>query len=139
MIGWPARVLAAAVMALGASAQAEPACPGSAEGYGRLGGPNAEISVRLEPAVSKVGQFFAVDIVVCRAPAGKTVQTIVVDATMPAHGHGMNYRPAVAQTGEGAFRATGLMLHMPGEWWLTFDVVQGDRRTRLALNVLLKP
>ena len=39
------------------------------------------------------------DVIACRAPGSGAVQTIVVDAQMPAHGHGMNYRPTAAQSG----------------------------------------
>jgi hypothetical protein len=31
------------------------------------------------------------------------------------------------------------MLHMPGTWRLTFDLFQGDRRTRLTREITLKP
>jgi hypothetical protein len=43
----------------------------------------------------KVGQFFTMDVITCRASG--TVETIIVDAQMPAHGHGMNYRPTATQ------------------------------------------
>ena len=34
----------------------------------------------------------------------------------------MNYRPTVTATGEGRYRADGLMLHMAGKWELVFEV-----------------
>ena len=79
-----------------------------------------------------MGQFFAVEVVACGAPDLEPVGRIDIDATMPAHGHGMNYRPAAAQAGPGHYRFTGLMLHMPGTWRVTFDLFQGGRRTRLT-------
>ena len=63
------------------------------------------------------------------------MREIVLDAQMPAHGHGMNYRPTVTQLAPDRFRVTGLMLHMAGTWRLTFDLVQADRRTRLTQDV----
>jgi hypothetical protein len=45
-----------------------------------------------------------------------------VDATMPEHRHGMNYRAGIKSLGEGRWRAEGLLLHMPGRWELRFDV-----------------
>jgi hypothetical protein len=51
----------------------------------------------------------------------------------------MNYRPSATQLAPDRFRVTGMMLHMPGEWRLTFDLMQGDRRTRLTQVVDLKP
>ena len=50
------------------------------------------------------------------------MRDIVIDAHMPAHGHGMNYRPTATRDAPGRFRFTGLMLHMPGTWRLTFDL-----------------
>jgi hypothetical protein len=58
---------------------------------------------------------------------------------MPAHGHGMNYRPTATATAPGHYRFTGLMLHMPGRWRLTIDLFQGSKRTRLSHEVDLKP
>jgi hypothetical protein len=109
------------------------------EGFVRLASPEAEIAYRWEPAELKVGRFFAADVIACRGPEPRPVQSVVVDAQMPAHGHGMNYRPTVAETGPGRFRLTGLMLHMAGTWRLTFDLVQGDRRTRLTREITLRP
>ena len=79
------------------------------------------------------------EVVACRGPGSEPVREMAVDATMPAHGHGMNYRPAVAMLGAGRFRFTGLMLHMPGTWRVSFDLYQGDQRTRLTHDVDLKP
>ena len=109
------------------------------EGFARLATPEAEIAYRWEPGVLKVGQFFAVEVIACRAPGPGAVREIVLGAQMPAHGHGMNYRPTVTSAGPGRFRAAGLMLHMAGTWRLTFDLVQADKRTRLTQEVTLQP
>ena len=134
----PAIALAIAAFGLAPSAYAN-ACPGTAEGYARLSTPEAEIAYRWDPGTLKVGQFFKMEVVACRLPRVEAVQAILVDAQMPAHGHGMNYRPTSAQTGAGSFRFSGLMLHMPGRWRLTVDLVQGEHRTRLAHDIELKP
>jgi hypothetical protein len=115
------------------------ACPASEEGYARLASPEAEIAYRWEPAELKVGRFFSAEVVACRLPASAGLREIALDATMPAHGHGMNYRPAAARTGPDRFRFTGLMLHMPGRWRVTFDLFHGDKRTRLTHEVSLRP
>jgi hypothetical protein len=77
------------------------------------------------PAPLPLAEFFALDFAVC-ARDGRTVASPRVDATMPAHGHGMNYRPSITALGDGRFRADGLLLHMPGQWQLTFDVGGGE-------------
>jgi hypothetical protein len=136
MMGLPPVTLALAAVLL-APLPCLAACPEAAEGFARLASPDAEIAYRYQPAPLKVGQFFTMDVITCRASG--TVETIIVDAQMPAHGHGMNYRPITAQTAPSRFQVSGLMLHMPGRWRLTVDLVQADRRTRLEHNIDLKP
>ena len=75
-----------------------------------------------------VGRMFTIELQLC--PAAATL--LRVDATMPEHGHGMNYRPSVTALGGGRWRAEGLMFHMPGRWDLTFDIVTGNTTQRLA-------
>lgn len=115
------------------------ACPTTEQGFRRLASPDAEVAYRWEPAELKVGQFFAAEVVACRAPGADPVRDISIDATMPAHGHGMNYRPAVARAAPGHYHFTGLMLHMPGKWRVTIDLVHGGKRTRLTHEVNLRP
>jgi hypothetical protein len=128
-----------AALAGTAPALAEGVCPSEGQGFQRLRSADAEVAYRWEPAELKVGQFFEAEVVACRAPGPEPVGEIAIDAAMPAHGHGMNYRPAAKRTGAGHYRFTGLMLHMPGTWQITFDLVQGTKRTRLAYEVKLRP
>ena len=121
------------------STQGAAACPADGEGFARLATAEAEIAYRWEPREIKVGRFFEAEVVACRVPGAGEVGRIVIDARMPAHGHGMNYRPKATQPGPDRFRFTGLMLHMAGSWQLTFDVYQGERRTRLSRDLDLKP
>jgi hypothetical protein len=130
--------LLAAALAASAPARADTACPAEAQGFARLKTADAEIAYRWEPTDLKVGQFFAAEVVACRAPGAGPVGHIAIDATMPAHGHGMNYRPKTERTATGRHRVTGLMLHMPGTWRITFDLLQGDKRARLTRDVELK-
>lgn len=67
-----------------------------------------------------VGQHFALDIAVCAAPGTALPPSLRVDVDMPAHKHGMNYKPSVQSLGDGRFVAEGLMLHMPGRWRFLF-------------------
>ena len=89
------------------------------------------------PEPLKVGTHFAVDFAVCpRAPA-EAPSAVRVDANMPAHRHGMNYRPVVTAKSAELFRAEGLLFHMPGRWDLTFDVEGGGKTERLASTLQL--
>ena len=136
-----ASFVASVVLGLSAAAlwtQAAWACT-VPEGFVRLASSEAEIAYRWQPERLEVGQFFAAEVIACRAPGADAVREVILDAQMPAHGHGMNYRPTATQLAPDRFRITGLMLHMAGRWRLTFDLIQGDRRTRLAQDVDLKP
>jgi hypothetical protein len=132
----PALLLAA--LAGAAAATADAACPADGQGLRRLKTADAEIAYRFEPAEPKVGEFLAMEVWACRVPGAAPVDEIAIDAAMPAHGHGMNYRPAAVRAGAGHYRFTGLMLHMPGTWRITFDLIQGATRTRLAHEVNLR-
>ena len=88
---------------------------------------------RTQPAPLKVGQHFALEFAVCPTP-----QSVRVDAWMPEHRHGMNYRPTVTGTGEGRYKAEGLMLHMAGKWELVFEVRSKDSVERVAQAVKLE-
>lgn len=67
-----------------------------------------------------VGRHFALDIAVCAAPGSALPASLRVDADMPAHKHGMNYKPTVQALGDGRFVAEGLLFHMPGRWRFLF-------------------
>jgi hypothetical protein len=88
---------------------------------------------RTRPAPLKVGQHFVLEFAVCPAP-----ESVRVDASMPEHKHGMNYRPTVTATGEGRYKAEGLMLHMAGKWELVFEVRSKDSVERVAQVVVLE-
>jgi hypothetical protein len=79
-----------------------------------------------------VGAHFVVDFAVCPRAATPVPQEVRIDATMPEHRHGMNYRPVVSATAAGVYRAEGMLFHMPGRWDLAFDVVAGTRSDRLT-------
>jgi hypothetical protein len=69
------------------------------------------------PPIS-VGRHFAMQVRVCPTDA----KLIRVDATMPEHRHGMNYKASMKPLGDGVWRVQGMMFHMPGRWELRLDV-----------------
>jgi hypothetical protein len=75
----------------------------------------------LPAAVPPLNAPFSVAFALC-ARDGAPVPAPRIDAWMPAHRHGMNYRPSVAATAPGRFRADGLLFHMPGRWEFRVDV-----------------
>jgi len=84
------------------------------------------------PSPVPVGQHFDLDFVVCSAAAVRSDAAIQVDADMPAHRHGMNYRATVSSLKPGVYRAQGLMFHMPGRWRVIFDLPLEGRTLRLT-------
>jgi hypothetical protein len=89
---------------------------------------------KVEGAPITVGRHFAIEVQLCPADA----VLARVDATMPAHRHGMNYRPSLKRLGDGRWRAEGLMFHMPGAWELRLDV-QAAGRTETLLDAIKLP
>ena len=90
--------------------------------------PRYSLSYRTQPARISVGEHFALDFSVCAKDGRPPPGAVAVDAWMPAHKHGMNYKAGVKSYGGGRFYATGLMFHMPGLWQFLFDV-DGERIT----------
>jgi hypothetical protein len=64
--------------------------------------------------------------------------TVVADAWMPEHGHGMlpEVNPTTtALSDEGAFRVDGMNLLMGGLWEIYIDVQAGEKEERATFNV----
>jgi len=96
---------------------------------------DARVAFVSRPAPPTVGQHFDLDFVVCSTAVVRADAAIQVDADMPAHRHGMNYRATVSTLGPGVYRARGLMFHMPGRWRVTFDLPLEGRTLRLAREI----
>ena len=88
----------------------------------RIEQPTFVLAYKTTPAPVPVGKHFAIDFVLCPRDGNPLPAEVRVDATMPEHKHGMNYRPSVAPLGAGRWRAEGLMFHMPGRWELVFEL-----------------
>jgi hypothetical protein len=118
------------------AAPAWAACPPAAAD-GKLLGAGAgavQLAWRVDGGPIVNGRHFALLLQVC--PASATL--LRVDAGMPEHRHGMNYRPSLTALGDGRWRADGLLFHMAGRWDMTFDVEAGAGRERLVDSVVLE-
>lgn len=93
------------------------------------------LSFRTVPAQIAVGRPFKVEAVVCPAAGGARPSKLVVDADMPEHRHGMNYRSRVQALGSDRYRAEGLMFHMPGRWRFVFDLQLPQGPLRMTRDV----
>lgn len=88
-----------------------------------------------------LNEMFAIDIVLLDASTGKPPASadlsLLVDARMPEHQHGMNVAPKVENLGNGRFRATRMLFHMPGYWELYFDIAVAGVTTRVQFDMTL--
>lgn len=80
----------------------------------------ADIEVQCNPKIS------------CREP-----DSILFDAIMPEHGHGMDYKPSVERVGSGHYKVSGIRLHMRGNWQVHVDIVSGNQTERAQFDVEL--
>ena len=90
------------------------------------------------PAPIVAGAHFAVDFVVCPRAGVAMPESVHVDATMPEHRHGMNYRAEIVAAKNGRYRAVGLLFHMSGRWDLTFDLTDAAGTERLTATLQLE-
>lgn len=82
-----------------------------------------------------MAKHFALEVQLCDKNAASDAQLQKADATMPAHKHGMNYRPVIRPLGAGRFRIEGMMFHMAGQWELAFELKTGSETLRLTQEV----
>ena len=108
------------------------ACDARLDGGQTIESPRYRIAYRPDPAKVAVGKPFALDMIICSNDAAIKIDELRVDAQMPEHRHGMNYKASVKPQGDaGRYRAEGLMFHMPGRWEFLFDVRDGRGIERL--------
>jgi hypothetical protein len=116
----PARALIAAAAGAAACAFGAAACELPA-GV-RIDAENLAVSYRTIPSKVAVGQPFVLELAACPKRGMPMPERAKLDAHMPEHRHGMNYRIKVVSLGAGRFRSEGWMFHMPGRWEFVFDL-----------------
>lgn len=97
-----------------------------------LQGDRYTVAYRTLPSPVVAGEHFEVDFAVCPRANAPAPDAVRVDATMPEHRHGMNYRPTIVAQGDGRYKAQGMLFHMSGRWEIMFDVVTPVGTERLA-------
>ena len=92
----------------------------------RLESERLAVSYRTEPAKIAVGQHFTLELAICPKRGSAFSARVTLDAHMPEHRHGMNYRPTVVMVMPAAqperYRSEGWMFHMPGRWEFVFEL-----------------
>ncbi len=123
-----------AVLASGSAA----ACGEGIAGAQRLSGGGDVLAFAPRPAPWALGRPFSIELQVCPRAGVAPPDELRVDARMPEHGHGMNYRPSLVALGGGRWRADGLLLHMAGRWELSFELRRGEQVQRLVQVLQLR-
>jgi len=135
-------VLAAAVFAAVSAAvqpaAAQPACNPALPGGKQLESARFSLGYRAVPDTIVVGRHFALELAVCPKTGIQAPENVSVDAHMPEHRHGMNYKAQVGAAPGGRYKAEGLMFHMPGRWEFVFDVRSGGKTDRLTQSIVLE-
>jgi len=109
-------------------------CPAPSAGAAVVAEGPVQAAWLAEPSPISVGRPFALLVTLCPVDA----VLLRVDATMPEHRHGMNYRPSLKPLGEGRWRVEVLLWHMSGRWELTLDLQAQGQQHRLRQSVSLR-
>ncbi|MEQ1774245.1 MAG: FixH family protein [Burkholderiales bacterium] len=96
------------------------------------------LAYRTQPEPVVIGQHFVVELALCAKDGAAAPESVRVDAFMPEHRHGMNYKTKVTSSGAGKYRAEGLMFHMPGRWEYIFEVRAAGTTERMTTSVVLQ-
>jgi len=131
-----AGVLAAALLlpAVAAAQDCSPVLPGGTQ----LESARYSLGYRTVPGKPAVGKHFSLELAICPQPGTAAPESVRVDAHMPEHRHGMNYKAQVVAASGGRYKADGLMFHMPGRWEFIFDVRSSGRTDRLTQSFVLE-
>ncbi len=131
------QTLVALLLSVGAGVVQAQTCTVELAGGKVVDAAHYRLAYRMQPEKVVIGRHFSMEVAVC-AKAGGAIEGIQVDAFMPEHRHGMNYRPVAKSLGGDRYQIDGLMFHMPGRWDLYFDVKGGGRTERLTQENVLR-
>ena len=96
------------------------------------------VMYRTLPEKIPVTQHFSLELAVCANAGVPPPEAVQVDAWMPEHRHGMNYKASVKPAAGGRYRADGLLFHMPGRWELIFELRAAGRTDRLTQSEVIE-
>lgn len=99
-------------------------------------------TVAIVPPGVGLNRFFAIQTTLHDAQSQEPLENVdvVLDVTMPQHGHGMPTRPRTRRIGPGTFLTEGCKLHMFGDWVIQIEVERGGEEwDRLAARYDFQP
>jgi hypothetical protein len=83
-----------------------------------------------------VGHPFELHIIACHNEKPFT-GNVAATAIMPAHNHGMNYRPSFEMTKPGKHIGSGFLFHMFGTWRLQLNFFSDERKYTFEHDIIL--
>ncbi|MSQ82837.1 MAG: hypothetical protein EXR77_07965 [Myxococcales bacterium] len=91
--------------------------------------------VVLRFVVPKVSELFVAELTINGADGAElpVAATVILDAAMPEHHHGMMTQPQTRSVAASNWQTDGLKLHMQGHWVFTVEVHGGAGVDRLEL------
>ena len=95
------------------------------------------IRVEFDPGEIPLNMPFDAKITICTKGA-KLPDRITVDATMPAHKHGMNYNPVTMKLKERQYETPDLLFHMPGIWRLEITAYENTTPYRYTYDLTVQ-
>ena len=131
MVGLAAGMLAA----IGTASGCVPDLPGSGR---KLDSARYAVEYRTLPEKIPLGRHFSIELAVCADAGAPLPENVAVDAWMPEHRHGMNYKASVRREAGGRYRADGLLFHMPGRWELIFELRAAGRTDRVMQSEVIE-
>ena len=92
-----------------------------------LSGKHSAVQMTLPPI--RVSEAFTIEAALCPLEKGQQITRVAIDASMPEHQHGMNYRPSTQLSPHGdvalaeqKFVAKNMVYHMPGRWQIELQI-----------------
>ncbi len=97
--------------------------------------------IRTDPAPPALGDYFSVWTTVERVSETSRVRggTLVLDATMPEHRHGMTTLPKTRLYEDGRFHTVGCRFHMHGRWVIELTFSHDGKRDHATIEFPFHP
>jgi hypothetical protein len=101
---------------------------------------NGNFTVTIRPKGGGIvrSEHFSLEVLVEPAPGVGAPVSVVVDADMPSHQHGMNTTPQTVHEDGKRYRTDGMLFHMAGEWSISVAVSAGKGEERAHFPVTLE-
>lgn len=99
---------------------------------------NFIVTIQPEGGSLARGRHFSLEVALEPGTRAGTPVSVVVDADMPSHRHGMNTKPETIREGDHRYRANGMLFHMAGEWSISVEISVGTTQERAFFPVVIE-